>query len=91
MSKEHANFAFAVGIKKILAVINIMDTVEYSEERFDEIKTKISTYLHKVEYKSDVIYFVPISGFECNNLMKLSDNMSWYKGPTLLQAFEKLN
>ena len=34
------------------------------------------------------VNFVPISGFQGDNMIEKSDNMSWYKGPTLLEALD---
>ena len=89
-TREHASLAFALGIKETVVAINKMDAVDYSEERYEEIKTKISEYLSKVGYKSDSINYVPISGFEGDNLLEESENTSWYKGSTLIQALDQL-
>ncbi len=34
------------------------------------------------------VAFVPISGFQGDNMIDRSDNLSWYKGPTLLEALD---
>ena len=31
---------------------------------------------------------MPISGFQGDNMIERSDNMGWYKGPTLLEALD---
>ena len=36
------------------------------------------------------VNFVPISGFQGDNMIEKSDNMGWYKGPTLLEALDLL-
>jgi hypothetical protein len=36
------------------------------------------------------VTFVPVSGLHGDNVVKPSPNMAWYKGPTLLQAIDKL-
>ncbi|KAF3456575.1 hypothetical protein FNV43_RR01229 [Rhamnella rubrinervis] len=43
-----------------------------------------------VGYNSDMILFVPISGFEGDNLIERSANLDWYKGPTLLKAIDQI-
>ena len=50
-TREHALLAFTMGVKQMVVVCNKMDAVEYSEDRFEEIKTKVSKYLEKVGYK----------------------------------------
>jgi len=69
---------------------NKMDATEppYSENRYKEIKTEVSKYLKKVGYNPDKINFVPISGFQGDNMLEKSTNMNWYKGPTLLEALD---
>lgn len=36
------------------------------------------------------VAFVPISGFQGDNMIDRSDNLSWYKGPTLLEALDQV-
>ena len=37
------------------------------------------------------VNFVPISGFQGDNMIEKSDNMSWYKGFTLLEALDNID
>ena len=52
-TREHALIAFTMGIRQIIVCCNKMDTLStyYKEERFNEIKTEVSTYLKQVGYK----------------------------------------
>nr|CAB3460309.1 unnamed protein product [Digitaria exilis] len=59
--------------------------------RYDEIVKEVSSYLKKVGYNPDKIAFVPISGFEGDNMIERSTNLDWYKGPTLLEALDQIN
>jgi len=72
--------------------VNKMDekTVNYSESRFKEIQDEVSKFLTKVGYKGETIPFIPISGWNGDNLIERSDNMKWYKGPTLLEALDNI-
>lgn len=36
------------------------------------------------------VAFVPISGFQGDNMIERSDNLGWYKGPTLLEALDQV-
>ncbi|KAF1782619.1 Tr-type G domain, conserved site [Phytophthora cactorum] len=73
--------------------INKMDdsSVMYGQARYEEIKSEVTTYLKKVGYKPAKIPFVPISGWEGDNMIDRSTNMPWYKGPFLLEALDNLN
>ena len=65
-------------------------TPKYSKARYDEIIKEVSSYLKKVGYNPDKIPFVPISGFEGDNMIERSTNLDWYKGPTLLDALDQI-
>jgi len=72
-------------------LLNQMDatTPKYSKARYDEIVKEVGSYLKKVGYNPDKIPFVPISGFEGDNMIERSTNLDWYKGPTLLEALDQ--
>ena len=91
-TREHALLAFTLGVKQMIVACNKMDadSVKYSEERYEEIKKELSGFLKKVGYNVEKIRFVPISGWAGDNMIEKSDNMPWYKGPTLLEALDLL-
>ena len=91
-TREHALLANTLGVKQMICAVNKMDdkTVQYSEKRYNEIKTEMTRFLTGVGYSKveERIPFVPISGFQGDNMLEPSPNMPWYKGPTLLQAID---
>jgi len=91
-TREHALLAFTLGVKQMIVCTNKMDekTVNFAEARYEEIKKEVSAYLKKVGYNVDKVRFVPISGWAGDNMIEKSDNMPWYKGPTLLEALDLL-
>merc|ERR1712130_667453 len=92
-TREHALLAFTLGVKQMIVACNKMDdkTVKYDQGRYKEIKSEVSAYLKKVGYKPMKIPFVPISGWEGDNMIDKSTNMPWYKGPYLLEALDNVN
>ena len=90
-TREHALLAFTLGVKQMIVACNKMDdkTVKYGQARYEEIKNEVSNYLKKVGYKPMKIPFVPISGWEGDNMIEKSTNMPWYKGPYLLEALDQ--
>ncbi|KAI3879427.1 hypothetical protein MKW92_046324 [Papaver armeniacum] len=92
-TREHALLAFTLGVKQMICCCNKMDatTPKYSKARYDEIVKEVSSYLKKVGYNPDKIAFVPISGFEGDNMIERSTNLDWYKGPTLLEALDNIS
>merc|ERR1711982_213094 len=92
-TREHALLAYTLGVKQMIVACNKMDdkTVKYAEARYKEIKAEVSQYLKKIGYKPMKIPFVPISGWEGDNMLEKSTNMPWYKGPCLLDALDNVN
>ncbi|XWS73741.1 hypothetical protein CRYUN_Cryun02cG0154700 [Craigia yunnanensis] len=66
-------------------------TPKYSKARYDEIVKEVSSYLKKVGYNPEKIPFVPIFGFEGDNMTERSTNLDWYEGPTLFEALDQVN
>ncbi|CEM14916.1 unnamed protein product [Vitrella brassicaformis CCMP3155] len=91
-TREHALLAFTLGVKQMIVGVNKMDdkSVGYKQDRYDEIKKEVSGFLKKVGYNPDKVPFVPISGWNGDNMIEASTNMSWYKGPTLLEALNQV-
>jgi len=90
-TKEHALLAFTLGVKQMIVALNKMDSCQYSESRYNDIKEEVSGYLKKVGYKPAKIPFVPISGWVGDNMIDRSANMAWYKGPILLEALDNVS
>ncbi|XP_038984810.1 elongation factor 1-alpha-like isoform X2 [Phoenix dactylifera] len=91
-TRGHALLAFTLGVKQMICCCNKMDatTPKYSKARYDENVKEVSSYLKKVGYNPEEIPFVPISGFEGDNMIERSTNLGWYKGPTLLEALDMI-
>ncbi len=89
-TKEHAFLAKVMGINQIVVAINKMDAVEYSEAKFNQLKTEVSALLTTTGYKPDNIKIVPISSWRGDNVVKKTDNMKWYAGKSLLDTLDDL-
>ena len=78
------DYAGALGVKQLIVACNKMDSTEppFSEKRFDEIKTEVSSFIKKIGYNPATVAFVPISGFNGDNMLEPSPNMGWYKVST---------
>ena len=88
-TRRHTYIASLLGIPHILACVNKMDLVEWSQERFDEIKKDFREMAAKIDTAIDV-HFLPISALMGDNVVDKSENMTWYGGPTLLGLLETL-
>jgi len=89
-TREHAFLARTMGVGQMVVAVNKMDdpTVNWSQERYEEVKNEVARMLKLAGYKVDKIPFVPVSGWTGDNLVKRSEKMPWYKGPTLLEALD---
>jgi len=81
-TREHALLAYTLGVKQLIVGVNKMDNTEppYSAARFDEIQKEVSGFIKKVGYNPAAVAFVPISGWNGDNMMEASPNMAWFKG-----------
>jgi len=91
-TKEHIFLARTLGVNQLIIAINKMDATKpaYNEARYNEVKTEVTGLLKAVGYKTDTILFIPISAYKGDNIAKASTNMGWWKGKTIVSAFDDL-
>jgi len=91
-TREHAFLLRTMGVNQIIVAINKMDdpSVNWSKERFEEVKKGVLDLLRQVGYPVDKIRVIPISAWYGDNLVERSSNTPWYNGPTLAEAFDEL-
>uniref|UniRef100_A0A452VPB5 Elongation factor 1-alpha 1-like n=1 Tax=Ursus maritimus TaxID=29073 RepID=A0A452VPB5_URSMA len=84
-TREHALLAYTLGVKQLVVGVNKMDSTEplYSQKRHEEIVKEVSTYIKKIGYNPDTVAFVPISGWNGDNVLEPSANTPWFKGWTV--------
>jgi len=78
-------------IKDVIVAINKMDLVDFSEERYNEIKADFQKLVAKSDYEDQNITYIPVSALKGDNVVEKSHTMSWYQGETLLSHLEKLD
>lgn len=89
-TREHAFLAKTLGVKQLIIGVNKMDAVNYDRIKYEDTKKDLSNLLKTIGYKIEEIPFIPISGYVGDNVAKKSDKMTWYSGPTLIEAFDLL-
>lgn len=87
-AREHAFLSRTLGVGQMTVALNKMDDSNYSEARYKEVKETVEKMLRLVGYNTTKINFIPVSGWKGDNLVKKSENMPWYKGPTLNEALD---
>ncbi|MHC1563888.1 MAG: translation elongation factor EF-1 subunit alpha [Candidatus Hecatellaceae archaeon] len=89
-TREHAFLLRTLGVGQMVAAVNKMDdpSVNWSQERFEECRKEVENLLKVIGFKVGKVPIVPVSAWTGDNLLKPSEKMSWWKGPTLLQALD---
>lgn len=88
-TKEHVWLMKVLGINQLVVALNKMDTVNYDQKRFEEVKEDTLKLLKGVGYKVEGIPIIPVSAYYGDNVVKKSDKMAWYDGPTVIEALDK--
>lgn len=88
-TRRHARICELMGIRHFVFAVNKMDLVHYSEYRFGEILAQIQELEHELELAN--IQVIPVSATEGDNVTKVSPNMPWYQGPTILSFLENVD
>ncbi len=86
-TRRHSFISTLLGIKHLIVAVNKMDLVEFSEEKFEQIRQDYLTFAEQLPGNLD-IRFVPLSALEGDNVASQSEKMPWYSGPTLLEVLE---
>ncbi len=88
-TKEHLWLLRTMGVRNIACLINKMDSAGYDESKFSKVKEDVEALMKQVGYDVSKINFIASSGLKGDNINKKSENMSWYKGPTVLEQFDQ--
>ena len=88
-TRRHSFILGMLGLKQVAVIINKMDMVDYSKERFTALSDEITRILNKFNIQPSFI--VPISARHGANVAKPSENLNWYSGPTVLQALDNFS
>jgi bifunctional enzyme CysN/CysC/sulfate adenylyltransferase subunit 1 len=89
-TRRHTYIAALLGIPHLVIAVNKMDLVDWSEERFLEIREAIEAFLPKLDVFKDV-KFIPISALNGDNVVEPSKHTPWFEGPTLLRHLETVH
>ncbi len=85
---EHLWLLRTMGVKNIAVAVNKMDAVDYKEDRYNEVKEEVGKLLKGVGIDPEKTSFIACSGLMGDNVIKKSDKMPWYKGPTIREQID---
>ena len=99
-SRRHAFIASLLGIRHLVAAVNKMDLVAYSEEVYREIEAELQALVADISHVSELrhgapdsgadLVVIPVSALKGDNVVDCSVRMAWYSGPTLLEHLEEV-
>ncbi|KAI0113296.1 P-loop containing nucleoside triphosphate hydrolase protein [Daldinia grandis] len=89
-TREHSLLLRSMGVSRVIVAINKLDTVGWSQERFDEISQQVSGFLSATGFQLKNVSFVPVSGLHGDNIVKRATDAAanWYHGKTLVEELE---
>jgi len=87
-TKEHIFLSRTLGINQIIVGINKMDLVDYSEDKYNELKEEVGNLIKTIGFNPKDVPFIPLSAFEGDNITEKSANTPWYKGNTLIEELD---
>lgn len=87
-SKRHGYILSLLGIQKVYVLVNKMDLLDYSKEKFLQIKEEFNEFLSSL--KVIPLDYIPISAFYGENIATYSNKMPWYKGKPILKAIDDI-
>jgi sulfate adenylyltransferase subunit 1 len=88
-TRRHATIAHLLGVRHIVAAVNKMDLVNYDEVAFERIREDFLAFASALGIAD--LRFIPISALRGDLVVERGENMSWYRGPTLLAALEEID
>jgi len=88
-TKRHSFICSLLGIKHVVVAINKMDLVDWSEEKYEQIKNDYNSFISRLNFSD--IHFIPMSALKGDNVVDHSKNLNWYDGPTFLHHLESVN
>jgi bifunctional enzyme CysN/CysC len=88
-TRRHSYIASLLGIRNVVVAINKMDLVDYSRERFEQIRTDYEALIHRL--RLDSVYFLPISALKGDNVVTPSTAMPWFEGVPLMEHLETVD
>ena len=88
-SRRHTYIASLLRIPHLVIAVNKMDLVDWSQERFLEIRDAFESFLPRLDMKD--VKFIPMSALNGDNVVDPSKHTPWYVGPTLLGHLEDVH
>jgi bifunctional enzyme CysN/CysC len=87
-TRRHGYLLHLLGVKQVAVVVNKMDRVEFSADRFREISDEITAHLSSLGVTPVAV--IPISARDGDGVAARTPRIDWYDGPTVVEALDRL-
>src|SRR6185312_6487122 len=87
-TRRHGYLLHLLGVKQVAVVVNKMDRVDFSEDRFNAIRDEISAHLTGLGIAPTAV--IPISARDGDGVAEHTARIHWYDGPTVVAALDTL-
>jgi small GTP-binding protein len=87
-TRKHLEIMETLGIKHLIVAVNKMDAVGFEQAVFLERQSEVNAVLNPLENQH--LHWIPISALAGENVVKSSQAMPWYTGPTILECLESI-
>jgi sulfate adenylyltransferase large subunit len=87
-TKRHLLIVSTLGVQRIVAAVNKMDLVGWSQSVFAEIEAEFRSFVKDLGFSG--VFFIPVAAASGDNVVCRSGRMDWYRGPTLLDHLEQV-
>ncbi len=87
-TRRHGYLLHLLGVKQVAVVVNKMDRVDFSAERFKAISDEFSAHLQVLGVTPTAV--IPISARDGDGVAARTDRIGWYAGPTVVEALDRL-
>ncbi len=88
-TRRHSFITSLLGIRHIVVAVNKMDLVDFSEDRFEEIKRDYNSFT--ADFNFETVEFIPMSALNGDNVLSRSARSPWFKGKPLLPYLEDID
>ncbi|POO48430.1 adenylyl-sulfate kinase [Agrobacterium rosae] len=87
-TRRHSFIVSLLGVKNVVLAVNKIDLADFSEDLFKTIVSEYKEFASNLKFET--LTAIPISARFGDNVLSRSENMPWYKGPTLVEHLEAI-
>ncbi len=85
-TRFHSQIVALMGVPQVVLAVNKMDLAGYAQSVFEAIAEEYAAFAHELGIEN--VHAIPLSALTGENVRAGRGAMSWYAGPTLMEALE---